>query len=76
MADILIRNLDDDIARRLKEKAKANGASVNETARQALTAYVKPDKTEAWERARRLREEIGKVSGDATADIREDRDSR
>jgi len=36
MVDILVRNVDEDIARRLKEKAKAKGASVNETARQAI----------------------------------------
>ncbi|HMJ41505.1 MAG TPA: ribbon-helix-helix protein, CopG family [Pseudolabrys sp.] len=75
MADILVRNLDDDIARRLKEKAKANGTSVNETARKALAAYVKPSKAEAWAEIDRLRAKIGKVSGDSTADIREDRDN-
>ena len=75
MADILIRNLDDDIARRLKEKAKANGASVNETAREAIKAYVKPSKAEAWAEIDRIRAKIGKISGDSTADIREDRDN-
>lgn len=75
MADILIRNLDDDIARRLKEKAKANGASVNETLQQMVKAYVKPSKEEAWAELDRLRAKIGKISGDSTADIREDRDN-
>jgi plasmid stability protein len=74
--DILVRNLDEDIARRLKEKAAAKGTSLNETAREALTAYVKPSKAEAWAAADRIRAKIGKVSGDSTADIREDRDSR
>lgn len=75
MADILIRNLDDDIARRLKAKAKANGASVSETAREAITAYVKPSKAEAWAAVDAIRKKIGKVSGDSTADIREWRDN-
>ncbi len=75
MADFLIRNLDDDIARRLKEKAKANGASVNETAREAIKAYVKPSKEEAWAAIDAFRKRIGKISGDSTADIREDRDN-
>lgn len=75
MADILIRNLDDDIARRLKDKAKARGASVNETAREAIKAYVKLSKEEAWAEIDRIRAKIGKVSGDSTADIREDRDN-
>jgi len=75
MADILIRNLDDDIARRLKEKAKAKGTSVSETAREAIKAYVKPSKEEAWAEVDRIRKKIGKVSGNSTADIREDRDN-
>ncbi len=38
MVNILVRNLDEDIARRLKEKAAAKGTSVNETARAAIAA--------------------------------------
>ena len=75
MVDILVRNVDKDTARRLKEKAAAKGTSVNETAREALTAYVKPDKAEIWKRADELRKKIGKVTGDSTADIREWRDN-
>ncbi len=76
MVDILVRNLDKTIARRLKEKAKAKGASVNETARQAIAAFVMPNKEDAWAAVDRIRAKIGKVSGDSTADIRADRDSR
>jgi plasmid stability protein len=76
MVDILVRNVDEATARRLKEKAAAKGKSVNETAREALTAYVKSDKAEAWAAMDRIRAKIGKVSGDSTKDIREDRDSR
>jgi plasmid stability protein len=76
MVDILVRNIDAETARRLKEKAAANGASVNETARKAIIEYVKPDKAEAWARVDAIRKKIGKISGDSTADIREDRDSR
>jgi plasmid stability protein len=76
MVDILVRNIDEETARRLKEKAKAKGTSVNETAREALAAYVKSDKAEAWAEADRIRAKIGKVSGDSTADIREWRDNK
>ncbi len=76
MADILIRNLDDEIAKRLKEKAKTKGVSVNETAREALAAYVKPSKEEAWAAADAFRKRIGKVSGDSTEIIREWRDNK
>ncbi len=74
MTDILIRNVDDDTVRRLKEKAAAKGKSVNEIAREALTAFVTQDKAELWAKADRLRAKIGKVTGDSTKLIREDRD--
>lgn len=76
MADILVRNLDDETARRLKEKAKAKGVSVNETIHEAITAYVKPGKEEAWARIDAIRKKIGRTKGDSTQDIRDDRDSR
>ena len=75
MVDILVRNVDKDTARRLKAKAAAKGASLSEAAREALTAYVKPDKAEAWAEIDRIRKKIGKVSGDSTTDIRADRDN-
>lgn len=75
MTDILVRNIDDDIAQRLKDKAKAQGTSVNEAARQAIAAFVKPSKEEAWAEIDRIRAKIGKVSGDSTQIIREWRDN-
>ncbi len=76
MVDILVRNVDEATAAQLKKKAKAAGKSVNDIAREALRAAAKPGKEEAWAAADRIRAKIGKVSGDSTADIREDRDSR
>jgi len=75
VADILIRNVDEDIARRLKEKAAAKGTSLNETAREALTAYVKPSRAELIEEARRIRAMSPYSDVDSTALIREDRDN-
>ena len=75
MVDILVRNVDQDTARRLKEKAAAKGMSLSEAAREALTLFVKPDKAELWEKAKRLRNELGTVSGDSTDIIRQWRDS-
>ena len=75
MGDILIRNVDDETARRLKEKAKAKGASVSETALDIIRDNVKATKAEVWAELDRLRARIGKVSGDSTKDIREDRDN-
>jgi plasmid stability protein len=76
MVDILVRNVDESTARRLKEKAAQRGASLNETAREALVAYVMADKAELWAKAEQLRKKIGKVSGDSTEIIRGDRDNK
>ena len=75
MVDILVRNVDDATAAQLKEKAKAAGKSVSDIAREALRAHAKPSREEIWAAAERLRKEIGKVSGDSTQLIREDRDN-
>jgi plasmid stability protein len=76
MVDILVRNIDAETARRLKDRAAATGASVTETARKAIIEYVKPDKAELWAKADAIRKKIGKVSGDSTEIVRQDRDSR
>ena len=75
MVDILVRNVDEDVARRIKEKAKAQKTSVNELAREALREHFRPSREELWAEADRLRSKIGRVSGDSTALIREDRDN-
>lgn len=75
MVDILVRNIDQATADRLKQKAKAEGKSVSDIAREALTAAANPGKEEIWAEADRLRKKIGKVTGDSTADIRAWRDN-
>ena len=76
MVDILIRNVDEDTARRLKEKAAVKGASLSETAREALVSFVKPSRKELIEEARRIRAMSPYSDVDSTDLIREDRDSR
>ena len=76
MVVILVRNVDAETAKRLKAKAAAKGSSVNEAVREAIAAYVKPDKAELWAKADALRKKIGKVSGDSTDIIREWRDNK
>ncbi len=80
MVDILVRNLDEATAAQLKRKAEAAGKSVNEIAREALRAAVRPSKEEIWAEADRIRGKIrarvGHHLGDSTAGIREDRDNR
>lgn len=75
MADIFVRNVDDDAVARLKKKAEAAGKSMNELVREVLHAAAKPSKEEAWAAADRIRAKIGKVSGNSTEIIREWRDN-
>ena len=76
MVDIVASNVDGATMRRLKDRANAKGVSVNDIAREALIAYVKPSKDELWAEADRLRKKIGMVSGDSTAIIRAHRDNK
>ena len=75
MVDILVRNVDEEIARRLKEKAAMTGRSINETAREALQAFVKPSREELWAKADRIRAMSPFSDVDSTDLIREDRDN-
>jgi plasmid stability protein len=75
MGNILVRNVDDAAVARLKKKAKAAGKSMNDFVRATLHAAAKPSKEDIWAEIDRFRERIGPISGDSTADIREDRDN-
>ena len=75
MVDILVRNVDDDTARRLKEKAKAKGASLSDTAREALTNFVQPSRQELVKELDRIRSMSPYSDVDSTDLIREDRDN-
>ena len=75
MVDILVRNVDDEIAKRLKEKATTKGTSLSETAREALTAFVKPSREEMVKELDRIRSMSPYSDVDSTRLIREDRDN-
>jgi plasmid stability protein len=75
MVDILVRNVDDATAAKLKKKARTEGRPVSDLVRDALRAFVKPSKREIWAEIDRVRERIGSVSRNSTADIRADRDN-
>jgi plasmid stability protein len=74
MVDILVRNVEEDVARRLK-KAAAAGTSLNEVAREALRKDVKPSKAEVLAEMDRIRAMSPYSPVDSTALIREDRDN-
>ena len=75
MVDILVRNVEARVAQRLKQKAKVAGKSVNETAREALAAFVKPDKSELIAQMQRIRALSPASTLDSTKLIRADRDN-
>jgi plasmid stability protein len=75
MPDILVRNVEDDVAKRMKEMAKAKGTSANKLAREALRVFFKPNPSRTWAEIDALRARIGPLDGDSTAMIREDRDN-
>jgi Antitoxin FitA-like, ribbon-helix-helix len=75
MPDLLVRDIAPELYERIKKAAEARGRSLAQTAREALAEKFKPSKQEIWAAADRLRQKIGKISGDSTADIREWRDN-
>lgn len=76
MPDLLVRDIDPDLYDRLRKAADDQGKSLAQTARDVLAEKLKPSKAEIWAEIDRIRARIGRVHGDSTADIREDRDNK
>lgn len=78
MPQLTVRNLDDAIYEALKARAKRNHRSLEAEAREVLSRAARDEQREEFLRwAAELREEIRPhYRGDATADIREDRETR
>lgn len=78
MAQILVRNLDDDVVERLKARAKANSRSLQAEVKMILQqASQQVPHAEAWAAIERFREEMkrtGRTFSDSTELIREERD--
>ena len=75
MAQLLVRNIDDDLVRRLKMRAVAAGRSAEAEHRLILEQTLRPDVEAFKERARRLRERTkGRCTAEAWQLIRADRD--
>ena len=77
MANLLVRNLDDEVLRQLKAAAKSHGrslqAEIHEVLRNASTRRVAETRRLSAHWLKRLR---GSTQSDATTLIRADRDSR
>ena len=78
MGQILVRNLDDALIKRLKQKAVKQGLSVEETVRRILAEAVKPDKEALLKDLDRIRSMSPPITEPPFSQdlIREDRDSR
>lgn len=77
MPDVLIRNIEEDVLNKLKEKAEKNNRSLQGELHEILRSYVGPD----VESTRNMVNEIlteyrteGRTFSDSTNDLREDRD--
>lgn len=79
MAAITVRRLGDQVVKRLKDRAKSNGRSMEEEVRQILSAAVEApqerERIDFWERAAELRR-MTSPSRQTPSEIliREDRD--
>jgi plasmid stability protein len=78
MAQVLVRNLDDDVVRRLKARAAANGRSLEAEARALLTAGAGPSHEELMAEIAALRARTKRAGPgeDAAALVRAGREER
>jgi plasmid stability protein len=75
MGQLLVRNLDDAIIERLKQKARREQTSLEQTLRNILTKAVTTDRRDLLGEIEALRGRLGPSATDSTDLIREDRDN-
>ena len=74
MAQVVIRNIDDEAMRRLKARAARRGVSLERELRTILTEAARADRTGFGERAAAFRRRLaGRRHSDSTTLIRKDR---
>ena len=75
MPQLTVRNVDEQVYQRLKDRARVNRRSLEAEVRAIPDQAALPDRAEVVRRAEAMRARlVGRYHGDATADIREDRD--
>lgn len=75
MAQVLVREIEEEVVTAMRAKAKAAGTSLEEFARRAFRDSVKPTKAEVLAEMDRIRALTPKRLEDSTFLIREDRDN-
>ena len=74
VAQVVIRNIDDEAMRRLKSRAARKGVSLERELRTILTEAVRADRAGFTERAAAFRQKLaGRRHSDSTVSIRKDR---
>lgn len=79
MPDVLIRNIDKETLKRLKERARTNKRSLQEELKQLLEVHSGKKSEKAIEMVREIQEKYkksGTIFPDSTEEIRKDRDRR
>ncbi len=77
MAQLLVRNVPDEIVDALRQRATVNRRSVEAEHRLLLEESLKPGRDDFWKRAAELRAQTrGRIRGDGADMIRVDRDQR
>lgn len=77
MAQLLVRDVPDDVATELKKRAAKNGRSAEAEHRAILEQTLKPKNEDFWEEATKLREALrGRKFTPSEDLIRESRDER
>lgn len=74
MAQLIVRNLDEDLVRLLKQRAAAKGVSVESEHRRILEEALRSHVDDWLEGADTLRRQDGRVFSDSAVIVREERD--
>jgi plasmid stability protein len=74
MAQVVIRNIDDDVMERLRARARRKGIALERELRDVLTAAVRSDRASFRARAERFRQQLARRRhSDSTVLLRRDR---
>ncbi len=77
MPQLLVRDVPSDVIEALKRRAAEHGRSAEAEHRVILEEALRAGRSGFWERAAKLREELGdRILTDSTELIRQDRDER
>ncbi len=76
MAQVIVRNLDDEVVVALKRRARRRGRSLEQELREILSRAARADRVGLVDEALRIRAMTPGCLSDSTALIREDRDRR